>query len=228
MSFQLLELAESTLGGIAADVVFIGGASITLWITDPGAPPPRPTKDVDVIVEIATHARYYAFEDRLRSVGFRNDGELICRWHHPASGLVLDAMPTDAALLGFANGWGSKAFPHAVEASLPNGRRIRAIPPAFPVATKLEAFQGRGNGDLRGSRDFTDIVALVDGREELIAEINAAPANLREYVRERLLTLLTDPALIDGVRAQMLPDEASQRRAEEVVLVRLGAIAGRE
>ena len=28
-------------------MVFVGGASVTLWITDPGAPAPRPTKDVD-------------------------------------------------------------------------------------------------------------------------------------------------------------------------------------
>ena len=30
-------------------VVFVGGAAVTLWITDPAAPPVRPTNDVDVV-----------------------------------------------------------------------------------------------------------------------------------------------------------------------------------
>jgi len=34
----------------------VGGATVTLWITDPTAPPRRPTKDVDVIVEVAARA----------------------------------------------------------------------------------------------------------------------------------------------------------------------------
>lgn len=101
MSIDLLELGASVLGDLVDEVVFVGGATITLWITDPAAPPPRPTKDVDVIVEVATRADYYAFEERLRALGLADDDDVICRWQHRESGLILDAMPTDAALLGF-------------------------------------------------------------------------------------------------------------------------------
>lgn len=205
--------------------MFVGGATVTLWITDPGAPPPRPTKDVDVIVEVATRADYRAFEERLRGAGFRDDGQVICRWRHRETGLILDAMPTDAALLGFENRWQREAFPHAVDLTLPSGARIRAVPPAFMLATKLEAYLGRGDDDLVGSRDFADIVALVDGREELRAEIADAPHELRSYVESILRSLVSDPRLLDGVRAQLLPDSASQSRAEDVVVVRLRAIA---
>jgi UDP-glucose 4-epimerase len=38
-------------------------------------------------------------------------------------------------------------------------------PPAYLLATKLEAFRSRGKDDLYGSRDFEDIIALIDGRE---------------------------------------------------------------
>lgn len=93
MSIDLLERAAVALGDLTDEVVFVGGATVTLWITDPAAPPPRPTKDVDVIVEVATRAGYYAFEDRLRAIGFRNDEHVICRWHHPVPQLMLDAMP---------------------------------------------------------------------------------------------------------------------------------------
>lgn len=60
MTVELLELAAATLADLLAQVVFVGGATVTLWITDPGAPPPRPTKDVDVIVEITTRGDFYA------------------------------------------------------------------------------------------------------------------------------------------------------------------------
>jgi predicted nucleotidyltransferase len=198
---------------------------VVLWITDLGAPPPRPTKDVDVIVEVASRTEYHDFEERLRQAGFRDEGTVICRWIHRDSALVLDAMPTDAALLGFENRWQREAFPSAVERSLPSGARIRAVPPAFLLATKLEAHQGRGEEDLLGSRDFADIVALVDGREELIEEVGAAPPELRRYVSEAVASLLRDDRLLDGVQGQLSPDAASQERAEAVVIERLRQIA---
>jgi len=49
VSLELLELAASTLGELVDEVVFVGGAAVTLWITDPAAPPVRPTNDVDVV-----------------------------------------------------------------------------------------------------------------------------------------------------------------------------------
>lgn len=225
MSVELLELGAAVLGDLADEVVFVGGATVSLWITDPGAPPPRPTKDVDVIVEVATRADYHAFEERLRRAGFRDDGQIICRWRHPQSGLILDAMPTDAELLGFENRWQREAFPHAEVVTLPSGTQIRAVSPAFMLATKLEAYTGRGSGDLLGSRDFADIVALVDGREELHGEVTAAPIELRSYVQATVSEVLSNPRLLDGVRAQLRPDGASQARAETVVVARLRAIA---
>jgi hypothetical protein len=224
MTVELLELGAAALGDLTDEVVFVGGATVTLWITDLGAPPPRPTKDVDVIVEVASRSGYYAFEERLRAAGFRDEGTVICRWIHGDSGLVLDAMPTEAELLGFENRWQREAFPNAVERRLPSGDRIRAVPPAFLLATKLEAHEGRGEGDLLASRDFADVVALVDGREELSGEVRAAPEALRRYVGQSVASLLAEERLLDGIQGQLLPDEASQARAEPVVRARLREI----
>jgi hypothetical protein len=71
-----------------------------LWITDPAAPEPRPTKDVDVVVEVASRLAWHNFEERLRVQGLRNDSssQVICRWV-AGSGedeLLIDAMPSDA------------------------------------------------------------------------------------------------------------------------------------
>ena len=228
MSVELLESGAEELGELLGEVVFVGGATMTLWITDPAAPPPRPTKDVDVIVEVATRTACYKFEDRLRALDFRDEGHVICRWVHKRSGLILDAMPTDAELLGFENHWHREAFPHAVDRVLPSGARIRAVPPAFLLATKIEAFRGRGEADYLGSRDFADIVALIDGREELLDEVREAPDELQAYVSAEVGAMIEEERALDGIYGQLPPDEASQERAETVVLPRLREIAGRD
>ncbi|MEK6272746.1 MAG: hypothetical protein AABM42_08885 [Actinomycetota bacterium] len=144
MTIELLERANTALGQLVDDVVFVGGATVTLWITDPGAPPMRVSDDVDVIVEVANRSAYYRFEERLRNAGFREEKTVICRWLHDETELVLDAMPADASILGFENHWQREALPHAVDMTLPSGRQIRAVSPPYLMATKLEAFAGRG------------------------------------------------------------------------------------
>ena len=153
MSIELLEVAAQALEPLLDEVVFLGGASLALWITDPGAPPLRPTKDVDVVAEVTTRGAFHAFEERLRSLGFEEDQEdgVICRWRFRESGLILDAMPADAAILGFDNRWQGASIPHAIERALPSGRKIRAAPPAYLLATKLEAFRSAGAGKTTSS-----------------------------------------------------------------------------
>ena len=53
MSLELLELAAARLGELLDELVFVGGATVELWITDPAAPEFRPTYDVDAIVEVS-------------------------------------------------------------------------------------------------------------------------------------------------------------------------------
>ncbi|MEX2195965.1 MAG: nucleotidyl transferase AbiEii/AbiGii toxin family protein [Thermoleophilaceae bacterium] len=227
MTIDLLERAHAALGELVDEVVFVGGATIALWITDPAAPPVRVTEDIDVIVEVTSRSGYYQFEDRLRKAGFREEQRVICRWLHHDSDLILDAMPADASILGFENRWQRESLPHAVDVKLPSGARIRAVPPAHLLATKLEAFAGRGKGDTLASQDFADIVALIDGREELVGEVRTAPRELGEYVADQLGKLVEGGRLLDGVYAQLRADEVSQRRAEEVVMARVQELIAR-
>jgi nucleotidyltransferase AbiEii toxin of type IV toxin-antitoxin system len=226
VSVQLLEQAADALGELLEEVVFVGAATVTLWITDPGAPPVRATRDVDVIVEVTTRAGFHEFEERLRDIRFVEDREsgIICRWRHRDSGLILDAMPADASLLGFANRWQASAVPHAVRRELPSGAFIRAVPPPYLLATKLEAFRGRGQGDFLGSRDFGDVIALIDGREELPDEVADCDQDLRTYLATELRRVMETPRFMDGVFGALQPDSASQARAETVVVPRIRAL----
>jgi hypothetical protein len=52
MSEELLELAAGILGPLVDEIVFLGGATVHLWLTEPAAPPVRATDDVDVICDV--------------------------------------------------------------------------------------------------------------------------------------------------------------------------------
>jgi hypothetical protein len=195
VSVELLARAAAALGQLADEVVFLGGASIALWVSDPAAPPTRATDDVDVIGDITSRTAYYALGERLRARGFSeaSDSRVICRWCHAETGLILDVMPDDEGILGFSNPWYEHAIRTAVERELPDATAIRAARPASIVATKLAAWQGRGNGDMLRSLDLHDILVLIDGREELRGEIAAEPAAIRAYVAKELSALREDP-----------------------------------
>lgn len=223
---RMLELAVEHLGELLDEVVFVGGATVELWITDEAAPEFRPTADIDVIVEITTTREYHRFEKRVRQAGLENDQEsgVICRFKHPDSGLLLDVMPTEASILGFENRWQGEAFPHAIDTALPSGQLIRAIPPPYLLATKLEAFKTRGKNDFYGSRDFADVVALIDGREELLAEVAKAPSTLREYVAGQLNELTRHPVFDSGLEGALPASPETRERVELVLHPRIREI----
>jgi predicted nucleotidyltransferase len=197
VSAELIDAAAEALGPLWSDVVFLGGASIHLWVSDPAAPATRATNDVDVISAVGGKVGYYKLGERLRERGFSeaSDSPVICRWHHSETGLVLDVMPADANVLGFSNKWYDRAIAMSVELSLSNGMKIRAATPPSIVATKLAAWHGRGNNDMLGSLDLHDVLVLIDGRKELIAEIDQEPV-LSHYISNELAALRSDPYFI--------------------------------
>ena len=78
-----MRIVATRLQAIDVPFAFVGGAVVGVLVDHPELTAIRPTKDVDVIVEIATLLDYYALEERLRTAGFVNDtaeDAPICRW----------------------------------------------------------------------------------------------------------------------------------------------------
>jgi hypothetical protein len=71
---------------------------------------------------------------------------------------------------------------HAEERELEKDLKIRLVAPVYFCASKLEAFAGRGKDDFHASRDLEDLIAVVDGRAELVGEIQAAASDVRSYL----------------------------------------------
>lgn len=210
MSALQLEVAAAVLGPLVDEVVFVGGATVHLWITEPAAPPVRATDDVDVVCEVATRTEYYRLGERLRERGLQEaEGEpVLCRWRSPEPRLVLDVMPTDPDILGFSNHWYEEAISTAASIPLDSGAEIRAATPVLLMATKLCAWKGRGRGDLLASLDVHDVLTLIDGRPELAEEIASASSGLRTYIRGELTELRAEPYFdyaVDGAAAAYGP-----------------------
>ena len=188
---ERLHSAGTALKELVDRFVFVGGAVTGILITDPGAPPVRETDDVDVIVQ-GNRRGYYLVEARLRELGFKHDhtgNSPLCRWR--SGSLVLDVMPDDSAILGFSNRWYADAFATAEEVPV-GSLRLRVIGAVWFLATKVEAFDGRGHGDYQASHDMEDIIAVVDGRPTIADEIQVAPAPVRTYLAARISKWLDD------------------------------------
>lgn len=181
----IIEIREvaMALAGVHEDLVFTGGAIVTLLITDPGAESIRSTADVDVYLHHSTIRRHQAAEAELRAHGFKQPpGGPICRWRRGE--LSVDLMADDADVLGFTNRWYRPAADHTDLVDL-SGVLVRVIGAPWFIATKLEAFDApdrENGGNLQASHDLEDIVAVFDGRPGLVDEIDRSPRELRDYL----------------------------------------------
>ena len=108
-------------------------------------------------------------------------------------GLKVDLMPDDENILGFSNRWYRQAIEHAVPYPLNDSTTINLLAPAYFIATKLEAYLGRGSNDPLSSHDLEDIINLIDGREELAREILGAAGDVRQYIADQFQALQQHP-----------------------------------
>ncbi len=223
---QLIATA-ALLRPMLGELVFVGGAVTSLLVTDEGAGLPRTTLDVDAIAEISSYAEYTVFGERLRALGFSEDTSEdapLCRWVH--SGTILDVMPLDETILGFSNRWYRAAMEASATHQLLQDLEIRAVTAPYFLATKIEAFKGRGRGDFLTSHDLEDLTFVIDGRSTIIEEVQTETSLLREYLLTEIAGLLAAPGFIDALPGYLLPDAASQARIG-TVLRRLRAVASR-
>lgn len=212
-NLELLRQMARRLEPLLDQVVFLGGCVTGLLLTDPASPPVRPTTDVDVMAEIASRVDYYQLSEQLRTMGFREhmaDGAPICRWM--VDGMELDIMPTSPDILGFSNRWYPEAMQHAIPYQLDEALIIRVITAPYFLATKLEAFYGRGNGDYLFSHDLEDFITVIDGRPELLLEITSSPRALQDYLAKEIQQLMAKPVFLDAMPGYLPGDSASQRR----------------
>jgi hypothetical protein len=140
------------------------------------------------------------------------------------SGAILDVMPLDEKILGFSNRWYRAAMKSATARRLPEDIEIRMVTAPLFLATKLEAFRGRGRADFSASHDLEDLIFVIDGRSVIVEEVRAQAPDLIDYLRAEIAALLATGRFVDALPGYLLPDAASQARIS-LVLERLQELA---
>ena len=201
-----IEIVAAALENLCSEVVFVGGATLELYL-DKLLPKPRPsirpTLDVDCIIWTSSkRADFYKWEERVQAIGFRNvPSGPICRFAY--QGLVVDFMPTDGSILGFTNSWYPKGFQNAVSVALPSGGQIRILPLHYFLATKCEAFSHRGAKDLYASKDLEDIVFLLAFGKSVREEVRNAPVEIKEALDSVRRKIESKHTLLEIVEAHI-------------------------
>jgi len=218
-----LRAVAERLDKLGLDYAFVGGAIVGLLLDNPNLPA-RVTNDVDVTLEVVAGIRYSAIEEKLRQLGFEHDmtpGAPMCRWK--LGFLTVDIMPTDGAFMGL----NTKYLKEALDTAEPRnvgGTSLRMISPVAFLVTKYTAFADRGKADYYGSRDLEDFITVVDGRAQIVEEINRAPEPLRSFVIKSTRTLQSTPVFDDSLRGH-LPSDAIGQKQLPLLREKLQAIA---
>jgi predicted nucleotidyltransferase len=220
-NLALLRAMALALGPLRERLVFVGGCATGLLLTNPAAADVRPTEDVDAIIEVATLAGYNAMHPLLAERGFKQtmeDNTPPFRWFW--NRMQLDLVPVDERVLGFANRWYRPGFASAVTTEIAPNLSLRHLNAPHFLATKFEAFNDRGGRDVYLSHDLEDIITVIDGRAELVDELERAEASVRQHVVAQTKALLAHPEM-----ANALPGIVAQPIRAGIVLERLLSIA---
>lgn len=191
---EMIDVVAQSLGDdLLEKVVFVGGCTTALLVDDVVTLQHiRSTEDVDMIVEVLSKSEYQDLCQTLRQRGFKEsvEDDVICRWR--LGSMIVDVMPTDQEILGFSNIWYPEAVEFAKSYQLPSNRIIRVVSPTYFLATKIEAFAGRGNNDFLASQDIEDILSLIDGCSSLIADLHAANKKVKSAIAVAIQTFLNE------------------------------------
>lgn len=187
-NLRRIEIVADTLGDLRDKVVFVGGATVSLYAHDVEPFDSRVTDDVDGIIQVANYSAHANFEEKLRQRGFANHvtSKVRCRYiiKNPIENIIVDIMPTEDINMGFKNRWYTDGFKNSIEYSISQNKPIRILAAPYFLATKLEAFKTRGRDDGYISKDFEDLVYVFENREILWDELYSADENVKLYLKE--------------------------------------------
>ncbi len=216
---DVLKMTIHALGELADDLVFVGGSTISLYITEPEVVQVRETLDVDCVVEVSGRVAYEEIVQRLRKKGFSEDmkEKVICRYKKEE--LILDVMPTDARILGFTNKWYKSAIQNTIETSL-GTKKIKIFSSAYLIASKIEAFKGRGKDSFLSSADIEDIIMLFDGRSEVAKDLLSAPIDVKKYLKKELSAWIKNTEFLDAMEGH-ISDRQNTAGRKRIILQRI-------
>jgi predicted nucleotidyltransferase len=197
-----LRVVARILNNFNSNLIYVGGATVALYATRPLTVNVRETNDVDVAIELVSYSNLVQLQDYLMDNGFISspDGEIISRYK--MQGIILDIMPIKPIPgLSFENEWYAAGLNHIINYTLPEPDSItlNLLSAPYFIASKLLAYRSRGNDDVIASHDMEDIIFVLDNRDEIEAELNGAPSDVKTYLIDQFAELLLNPRFVDSI-----------------------------
>lgn len=199
----VVEVAKG-LKELCDKVVFVGGAVISLYVDDEAADEIRPTFDIDMTIKLAGFPDWVKIQERLIELKFSPDpdGQAICSYLY--KGISVDILPTENSYIGESNSWYEPGLKNVKEIDIEN-ETIKIFTAPYFLATKFEAFQGRGGGDYRISHDFEDIIYIIDNRTSIVEEILGADKKVNAFLKQQFNEVAKNAHSEEIIRAQIHP-----------------------
>ncbi len=217
-----LKIARA-LDELNQQVVFVGGAMVSLYIDDPAAEDIRPTKDIDLTFQITSAGKLEELRQALTNKGFNEqaDSKLICRFSY--EDLLIDVMSTREVGWAPSNRWFEPGFQRAITIGLED-IEIRVLPLSFFLASKMDAFFNRGIQDLYASHDLEDIVYILNYSTDLVRKIqNTDHDEVRNYLVDGIRQMLDDEGIMNALPGHLYFDGVDERM--EIILDKMKVIA---
>ncbi|AGH96752.1 hypothetical protein [Pseudobdellovibrio exovorus] len=203
---EMIKVIAKALGELNENAVFVGGATVPFYVPEAYQHQVRPTEDIDVVMEILGRHANSINEDILRQKGFRNDtsqGAPVCRWIY--NGFIVDIMSSNIATFGFTNRWYKEGIEKAIVV-IDDPVQVKIFSLPYFIASKIEAFKGRGNSDYLGSSDMEDIITVLEVSPSRMLEDKRTDCSeeLIEYLRNEFKRLLNTSAFLDALSGAVL------------------------
>jgi hypothetical protein len=206
-----LKAVANILSDFREEIVFVGGATVSLYASRPELTTIRVTDDVDVVIELISTGEFYRLQEKLLSLGFQHDRDAPIISRYLYQGLKVDFMPTDPAILGFTNRWYEEGIRQKIKMDLDTTTSVYIFSAPYFLGSKMEAFLGRGKGDLFASHDLEDIIYLLDHRPTIQEEIMTAPKTVKTYLLEQFNTMVELPLFEEALLGHVEQQDAMQR-----------------
>lgn len=196
------EVAEA-LKTFKDQVVFVGGAVISLYTDDPAADEIRPTGDIDMTLKVFNLGRWSEIQKDLKSLGFHPDpfGHSICSYKF--KNIAVDIMSSEDGPLGPANRWYKIGFLDLWSARAKD-QIISILPAPCYLASKFEAFNDRGK-DYRTSHDIEDIIYIIDNRTTIVEEVEDTHPEVKKFLKIELEKLAGNNRFEEILSAHLHP-----------------------
>lgn len=185
------------------EMIFVGGAVVSLYTDDPAADEIRPTKDVDMTLHILNLGHWEKVQEKLSILGFYPDpfGHAICSYKY--KDIPIDIMAMNDGPLGPANKWYAIGAKSAWSVQVKE-QEIKILSAPCYLATKFEAFKDRGN-DYRTSHDIEDIIYILDNRISIAEEINQSDSIIKQFLIQELQNMINKGLLQEVLMAHIHP-----------------------